>query len=341
MKALRLHAYGKIFHKNLSVDELDRPLPGVNDVVIEVDAAALNPVDYKMARGKVKIVLDPPTPFSLGFDVAGRIIAKGMNILDFKVGDSIYAKVPWSQMGTIATHCVIDQDYIASVPSSISMPEAAGLPLVGCTVMDSFRIGKLQKGMKILILGGSGGIGSFAIQYAKYLGAEVFTTTSTKNLEWVKALGADHVIDYTKEDYRKKAQGVDFVYDTLGGPHTSRAIRLIKKGGTIISIAGHYDTETLKEVGVASIYIRINQMAMSVLLLRMRLKKITYKHVWSQPNRQKLEEIARLVDAGEIRPIIDRVYPFEETINALYYLQTNRAKGKVVVSMRTVEIENE
>ena len=158
MKALRLHAYGKIFHKNLTVDELDRPLPGINDVMIEVDAAALNPVDYKMARGKVKIVFDPPKPFSLGFDVAGTIIAKGMNVLDFKVGDSIYAKVPWSQMGTIATHCVIDQDYIASVPSSISMPEAAGLPLVGCTVMDSFRIGKLQRGMKILILGGSGGI---------------------------------------------------------------------------------------------------------------------------------------------------------------------------------------
>jgi len=333
MKALRLHAYGKNFHRNLIVDEVERPSPGSNDVLIEVDAAAINPVDYKMARGKVKIVLDPPKPFSLGFDVSGRIIEKGINVRDFKVGDSIYAKVPWNQMGTIATHCLIDQEYIATIPSSISMQEAAGLPLVGCTVMDSFRIGKLQKGMKILILGGSGGVGSFAIQYAKYLGAEVYTTTSTKNVDWVKKLGADHVIDYQKEDYRNKAKGVDFVYDTLGGPHTRKAIKLIKKGGTIISIAGHYDTETLKEVGVPSIYIRINQMAMSILLLRMRLKKITYKHVWSQPNREKLEEIARLVDAGKIRPIIDRVYPFEEAIDALYYLQTNRAKGKVIVAI--------
>lgn len=333
MKALLLKAYGKNFHKNLVFTEMETPQPGVNDLLIKVQAAGLNPVDYKMARGKVKIVLNPPKPFALGFDVSGTVIDKGINVQDFKVGDSIYAKVPWSQMGTIATHCLVDQESAALVPTSISMQECAGLPLVGCTVMDSFKIGKVEKGMKVLILGGSGGIGTFAIQYAKHIGAEVFTTTSSKNMTWVKVLGADHVIDYTKEDYRKVAQGVDFVYDTLGGPHTSRSIGLIKKGGTIISIAGHYDTETLKAVGVPSIYIRINQMAMSILFLKMRLKKITYKHVWSQPNNEKLEAISQLIDQGHIKPIVDRIYPFEEAVDALYYLQTNRAKGKVIVTI--------
>lgn len=337
MKALCVTKYGKNFKKNLSFLDLQLPKLGPQDLQIEIYSAALNPVDYKIARGKVKIVMNPPKPFPLGFDMAGRIIKKGLLVDELEVGDMVYSKVPWNQMGTIATHINVASEHVSLMPKNLSYSEAASLPLVGCTVIEAFQTGKLKAGMKILILGGSGGIGSFAIQYAKCLGAEVYTTTSTKNVAWVKSLGADVVIDYKKSDYRKLAIGVNFVLDTLGGNNTISAINLIKKGGTIISIAGHYDTETLKSIGIPKIYIILNQLSMTALMWRMRLKKIDYKHVWSQPNRQRLDEITALVEQGKIKPIIDREYQFDEAIDALYYLQTNRAKGKVIIQVKATD----
>jgi NADPH:quinone reductase-like Zn-dependent oxidoreductase len=255
-------------------------------------------------------------------------------VQDFTIGDAVYAKVPWEQMGTIATQISVRSDMVALKPKNINFEEAAGIPLVGCTVVDSFKIAEIKEGTSVLIYGGSGGIGSFAIQYAKFLGAYVYTTTSTSNVEWVKKLGADCVIDYKKEDFRKRVQNVDVVYDTLGGSYTSKALKVVRNGGKIISIAGHHDDATLKKVGVAKIFRFLFWVKGSILLFRMQRKNVFYKHVWSYPNQTTLNYIRDLVEAEKIKPIVDQVFPFEDAVNALVYLQKKRAKGKVIVSMK-------
>jgi len=280
------------------------------------------------------IIMRPPRPFPLGFDLSGIVIGKGKNVQDFTLGDAVYAKVPWHQMGTISTEISVQSDMVALKPKNINFNEAAGIPLVGCTVVDSFKVAGIRQGTTILIHGGSGGIGTFAIQYAKYLGAYVYTTTSTSNVEWVKKLGADCVIDYKKEDYKEIVQNVDVVYDTLGGSYTSNALKVVRNGGKIISIVGHHDDETLKKVGVAKIFRFMFRVKNSILLFRMQRKNVFYKHVWSYPNQTTLNYIRELVEAGKIIPVVDKVFPFEDAVNALSYLQKKRAKGKVIVSMK-------
>ncbi len=334
MKALFLQKYGLIIRKNLQFLDKELGKPSENDLVIEVFAAGLNPVDYKIIYGMAIIIMRPTRPFPIGFDLSGVVIGKGGNVKDFNVGDAVYAKVPWEQMGTIATQIIVRSDMVALKPKNINFEEAAGIPLVGCTVVDSFKVAEIKEGTSVLIHAGSGGIGSFAIQYAKYLGAYVYTTTSTSNVEWVKKLGADCVIDYTKEDYRKIVRNVDVVYDTLGGSYTGKALKVVRNGGKIISIAGHHDDATLKKVGVAKVFRFLFWVKGSILLFRMRRKNVFYKHVWSYPNQTTLNYIRDLVEAEKIKPIVDQVFPFEDAVNALVYLQKNRAKGKVIVSMK-------
>ena len=211
MKALFLQKYGLFIRRNLQFLEKELAKPGENDLLIEVFAAGLNPVDYKIIYGMALAFTRPKRPFPLGFDLSGVVIGKGENVQDFTIGDAVYAKVPWEQMGTIATQISVRSDMVALKPKNINFEEAAGIPLVGCTVVDSFKVAEIKEGTSVLIYAGSGGIGSFAIQYAKYLGAYVYTTTSTSNVEWVKKLGADCVIDYKKEDYKKIVQNVDVV----------------------------------------------------------------------------------------------------------------------------------
>jgi NADPH:quinone reductase-like Zn-dependent oxidoreductase len=334
MKALFLLKYGLFIRKNLVFLEKELGKLGENDLLIEVYAAGLNPVDYKIIYGMAIIIMRPPRPFPLGFDLSGIVIGKGKNVQDFTLGDAVYAKVPWHQMGTISTEISVQSDMVALKPKNINFNEAAGIPLVGCTVVDSFKVAGIRQGTTILIHGGSGGIGTFAIQYAKYLGAYVYTTTSTSNVEWVKKLGADCVIDYKKEDYKEIVQNVDVVYDTLGGSYTSNALKVVRNGGKIISIVGHHDDETLKKVGVAKIFRFMFRVKNSILLFRMQRKNVFYKHVWSYPNQTTLNYIRELVEAGKIIPVVDKVFPFEDAVNALSYLQKKRAKGKVIVSMK-------
>ena len=334
MKGLFLTKYGLLIHKNIAFLEKKLNEPGENDVVIEVNAAGLNPVDYKIIYGMGTIIMRPRRPFPLGFDLSGVVIGKGKNVRDFSIGDAVYSKVPWDQMGAIATHTIVRSDMVALKPTNLNFIEAAGIPLVGCTVVDSFKVADVKKGTSIFIHGGSGGIGTFAIQYAKYLGAYVYTTTSTSNVEWVKKLGADHVIDYKKEDYRKIIQNVDVVYDTVGGSAARKALKVVKNGGKIISIAGHHDDETLKKIGVNALIRFLFRIKGSILLFRMQQKNVFYKHVWSYPNQNTLNDIRELIEMGKIIPVVDRVFPFEEAINALKYLRKGRAKGKVIVSIK-------
>lgn len=331
MKALCLTRYGKNIRQNVKILDIDEKKPGPKDLLIEIRAAGLNPVDFKMVHGAARMIFSPKRPYPLGFDLSGVVIGLGTEVTDFKIGDEVYSKVPWEQMGTVAKFGVVQADMVALKPSNISFPEAAGVPLVGCTVIESFEIGKVKQGTRILIHAGSGGIGTFAIQYAKYLGAYVYTTTSTKNVEWMKALGADCVIDYKTEDYRTIVKDIDVVYDTLGGKHLREAISVVKKGGAIISIAGYIDNQTLLEVGLPRIILPFNWLKGSLLILRMRRKNLFYKYVFSLPNQKYLNMISELIEAGEIKPVNDRVFNFDEAIEALEYVKMGRAKGKVVV----------
>ena len=340
MKALFLKRYGLNIRKNVEILEKEIGKLASDDLLIDVYSSGLNPVDYKIIYGLALVVMKPKRPFPLGFDLAGIVVKKGDGVTDFEIGDEVYSKVPWDQMGTISEKIVVRSSMVALKPKNTTFAEASGIPLVGCTVLDSFEVAEIGKGTSILIHAGSGGIGTFAIQYAKYLGAYVYTTTSTKNVEWVKKLGADVVIDYQKQDYRKIIKDVDVVYDTLGGKYTRQALTVVKKGGKIISIAGHHDDATLKKVGVAKFYRILFQIKGSLLMYRMKRKRIFYKHVWSYPNKKNLNYIRSLVEDGKVKPVNDKEFPFEKAAEALKYISTNRAKGKVTVTIqRKLKVE--
>ena len=334
MNALQVSGYGVNILSKLKYAASAEKALGTNDVMIKVVAAGLNPIDYKMIYGIMRIVgKDPLPPYTLGFDLAGIVLKKGFNVTDFAPGDEVYSKVPWEQIVTVCFTAVVRADMVAKKPKNISFIEASGIPLVGCTVFDSFQLFNLKPNSSILIHAGSGGIGSFAIKYAKYLGAYVYTTTSTNNVSWVKELGADRVIDYKNEDYLNVVQNVDMVYDTLGGKYTREAIKVVKKGGAIVSIVGHHDDETLKQLNVNRLVRLLFKIKGAFLLLRMRSKNIRYKHVWTYPCKQTLDSITALIEKGHIKPIVDRVYAFEKSVEALRYLRTNRAKGKVIIEV--------
>lgn len=334
MKALFLTGYGFNIKDNVKFLKKEIGSPGPHDVQISVHAAALNPVDYKIVWGFALIITRPKRPFALGFDLAGTVISKGEQVKDFDIGDEVYSKVPWEQMGTLTEEIIVHSDAVALKPRNLSFEEAAGIPLISCTIYDAFEVAGIKKGDRVLITGGSGGSGSFAIQYAKHLGAYVYTTTSSSNVDWVKELGADEVIDYKKKDFRKEISELDIVIDTIGGRYPWQSLEAVKRGGKIISIAGHHDEETLKEVGIAKIFRILFQLKGSILMYRMRRKGVFYKHVWSYPNQEKLNYIRKLFEEEKIKAIVDRVYDFKDAVEGLLYLKTHRAKGKVIIRIK-------
>lgn len=331
MKALFLTGYGYNIRRNVKFLEKEIGNPGPHDVRIKVHAAGLNPVDYKIVWGFALIITRPKRPFALGFDLAGTIIDKGEQVKGFEIGDEVYSKVPWEQMGTVTQEILVHTDAVALKPQNLSFEEAAGIPLVSCTIYDAFEVAEIKAGDRVLITGGSGGSGSFAVQYAKHLGAYVYTTTSTSNVAWVKGLGADEVIDYKRDDFREKIKEVDTVIDTIGGSYPWKSLHVVKRGGKIISIAGHHDDDTLKEVGIAKIFRLLFQLKGSILMYRMRKKGVFYKHVWSYPNQEKLNYIRTLYESGKIKAIVDRVYDFKDAVAGLLYVKSHRAKGKVII----------
>lgn len=333
MRTLCVTGYGLNIRKKLKFLNIPHTSIGLDDVFIKIKSASLNPVDYKIVYGMALLIHKLKPPFPIGFDMAGIVIKTGKNVSNFNIGDEVYSKVPWEQMGTITPFAAINAEMLAIKPKNISFSEAAGIPLVGCTVIDSFKVADIKKGTKILIHAGSGGIGSFAIQYAKYLGAYVITTTSTSNTEWVKQLGADEVIDYKKRNYLELVRDADVVYDTLGGKYTYNALRVVKKDGKIISIAGHHDDATLKKLGVHPFIRFLFLIKGSLLMLKMKRKGVFYKHVWTYPTGEKLDYIRGLIENGHIKPIIDKEFNFEEAIDAFKYLQSKRAKGKVIIKI--------
>jgi len=333
MKALCLKSYGKSLEENLEFRDYKLEPLAEDEVLIDIFVAGLNPVDYKIVHGAARLFNNPPKPFPIGFDLSGKVIGIGSKVQSFKVGDEVYAKLPWSHVGSIAERAKCPEDMCSLKPNNTSHVEAAGLPLVACTVIDSFKLMKIEKGSKILIHAGAGGIGTFAIQFAKDLGAIVYSTCSTSNIDLLKEIGADYVIDYTKEDYIDYLSDMDIVYDTLGGKYTKEATKIVKNEGQIISIVGYYDNATLKEIGINSIIRFFNYFRGLPLLRACKKKNVFYKHVWSYPKKEKLDETRKLIEKDIIQPTTDRVFKFEDSIKAVEYVATNRAKGKVLIEI--------
>ena len=326
MKALQIVKYGEI-KDSIIFNELRKPTVQANDVLIEVKAAAINPIDKSIILGNLQGMLPIPLPSTSAYDVSGIVVEKGNEVSNFEVGDLVYSRVPQVQMGTLAEFVAVTSDAVSKKPGNISFEEAASIPLAGLTALQSLEYAGLKENDRVLIHAGSGGVGSFAIQYAKAKGAYVYTTTSTNNVEWVKELGADRVIDYKTEDYKSIAKDVDIVFDTLGKNYSLESFEVVKQGGIVVSVVGPLDEASAKMFGMAD-YILPEELAKAS-----SDKEAVYKFIFMHPNGAHLNEIKSLVEDEKIKPIIDKVYPFSESVEAFTHLATGRAKGKIVIKI--------
>lgn len=326
MKSLQLIKYGEI-KNSLAFNEVSKPILQANDILIEVKAAAINPIDKLIILGNLQGMLPIPLPNTIAYDVSGIVVEKGDEVSNFEIGDLVYSRVPQEQMGTIAEYVAVTSLAVSKKPGNITFEEAASLPLVGLTAIQSLEYAGIKENDKVLIHAGSGGVGSLAIQYAKAKGAYVYTTTSTSNVEWVKELGADRVIDYKTEDYKSIVKDADIVFDTLGENYAVEAFQVIRQGGKVISVSGPMDEETAKMFGMAD-YNLPEELAKAI-----SAKEATYKYIFMHPNGAHLNEIKLLVEDEKIKPIIDKVYAFSDSIEAFKHLASGRAKGKIVIKI--------
>jgi alcohol dehydrogenase len=333
MKAFIVDRYGN--NDGVRAGEMPDPEVRDDDVLVQIHAASVNPLDLKIRGGSLKLILPYRLPFVLGNDLAGVVVRVGSRVQRFKRGDEVYARPDQDRIGTFAEFISIKEDAVASKPKELTMEEAASIPLVGLTAWQALiERANLKAGQKVLVHAGSGGVGTFAIQLAKHVGALVATTTSTANLDWVKRLGADIVIDYRKDDFETLLHDYDVVLDTLGGETLEKSLRVLKPGGKLVSLSGPPDPDFAKDIGSTWIL----RLVMRLLSYRIRQKakrhQVSYSFLFMRASGDQLREIASLIDSGIIRPVVDRVFPFASTKEALVYVETGRAKGKVVVKVR-------
>jgi NADPH:quinone reductase-like Zn-dependent oxidoreductase len=315
----------------------EMPVPEVrdDDVLVEVHAASVNLLDSKIRDGEFKLILPYQLPLILGNDVAGRVVRAGSKVRRFKPGDEVYARPHHNRIGTFAEFIAINEADVALKPKNLTMEEAASIPLVGLTAWQVLvERANLQKGEKVLIHAGSGGVGTFAIQLAKHIGATIATTTSAANADLVKSLGADVVIDYRQEDFEKVLSGYDVVLNSLGKDTLEKSLKVLKPGGKLISISAPPDAAFAKEIGLNWFLQQVMRLMSFSIRKKAKKRGVTYSFHFMTANGEQLTKIAALIESGIIRPVVDRVFPFEQTNDALAFVETGRSKGKVVVKFR-------
>ena len=333
MKAFVLERYGK--KRGLRSAEMPTPELRDDEVLVEVHAAGVNLLDSKIRGGEFKLILPYRLPLILGHDVAGVVVKTGSRVRSFKVGDEVYARVDDFRIGTFAEWVPVKEASLALKPKSLTMEEAASIPLVGLTAWQALVVkANLKKGQKVFIQAGSGGVGTFAIQLAKHLGATVATTTSTTNVALVKSLGADVVIDYKTQDFEDVLRDYDVVLNSQDGKTLDKSLRVLKRGGKLISISGPPDPDFGKEIAAPGFVKLVMRLLSSGVRRKAKGRGIGYSFLFMKANGSQLREITRLIEAGAIRSVIDRVFPFESTNEALAYVEAGRAKGKVVVKIK-------
>jgi NADPH:quinone reductase-like Zn-dependent oxidoreductase len=332
MKAFVLDRYGK--HRALQAVDLPTPELRDDEVLVQVHGAGLNQLDAKIRDGEFKLVLPYRLPIVLGHDVAGVEVQVGPRVRQFKAGDEVYARTDDFRIGTLAEYVPVKEASLAPKPRGLGMEEAASIPLVGLTAWQALvEKAGLKPGQKVFIQAGSGGVGTFAIQLAKHLGATVATTTSTANVALVKRLGADIVIDYKSQDFEDVLGDQDVVLNSQDGETLEKSLRVLKRGGKLISISGPPDPEFGETIAAPGFVKLVMRFLSAGIRRRARRRGVSYSFLFMKANGRQLREITRLIEAGAIRPVLDRTFPFEATNEALAYVDAGRAKGKVVVKL--------
>jgi len=334
MKAFIVKRYGK--KEKLHLTDLAEPTLKENDVLVQVHSAGVNLLDSLIRNGDFKLFLPYKPPFVNGHDVAGVVTKVGSKVSKFKVGDEVYSRPSDYRIGTYAEYISIDENDLALKPENISMEEAGSIPLVGLTALQVLvEIGKIKKGQKVFIQAGSGGVGTFAIQLAKYLGAYVATTTSTKNIDLVKSLGADLIIDYKSEDFETRLKDYDLVlHSNRDTKVLGKSLRILKPGGLLVSLVGPPTPEFATTIGLSWHLKLITKLLSFGTKKKAKKLKVNFSFLFMRADGKQLSQITKLIEAGIIKPVIDKVFPFEQTNEALAYVETGHSRGKVVVKVK-------
>lgn len=332
MKAFLIDRYGK--QETGRIGDMPEPDLRDDDVLIQVRAASINPLDSKIKSGEFKLILPYRFPLILGNDVSGTVVRVGARVSQFKPGDDVYARADDDRIGTFAEFIAIKASSVALKPTNISMVEAASLPLVTLAAWQVLmETAKLKKGQKVLVHAGSGGVGTIAIQLAKHLGAFVATTTSTSNIPLVKALGADVVIDYRQQDFAAVLRDYDVVLSSLGSDVLHKSLQVLKPGGHLISVSGPPTPAFAAARGLTWPLSQVLRLLSYGIRRKAKQKNIEYSFVYMRADGAQLQAITTLVEAGAIRPVVDQVFAFEDILQAVAYSESGRAKGKIVVQM--------
>lgn len=333
MRAFVINRYGG--PEVLKAGELPEPAVGTHDVLIEVHAASVNPIDWKLRDGKARPILPLRFPIVLGCDLSGVVRRVGGAVTRFKEGDEVFVRLDQKRIGAFAEFAVASEDGVALKPKSIGHVEAASIPLVGLTAYQALVDDmQLQPGQSVLIHGGSGGVGAVAVQLAHWIGAKVIATAGKKNLDRVKALGADQVIDYANERFEDAVTDVDFVLDTQGGETLMRSFKAVKPGGLVVSISGMPDAEFARAWGMKRSWQALFGMLAFKIHRAAKKRGARYRYLFMQPNGEQLAKLGALIDEKRLAPHVDRVFPFEQTPEAIAYAESGAARGKVVVQVR-------
>ena len=333
MKAFVLESYGA--NRALQLAEVPEPQLRDDEVLVQVHAAGVNQLDSKIKDGQFKLILPYRLPLILGHDVAGVVVKAGPSVRQFKPGDEVYARTDDFRIGTFAEFVPVRESSLAPKPKGLTMEEAASIPLVGLTAWQALvETAKLSKGQRVFIQAGSGGVGTFAIQLARHLGATVATTTSAANFELVRSLGADVVIDYRTQDFEDVLHDYDVVLNSQDGKALGKSLRVLKGGAKLVSISGPPDPAFGRNIAAPAFVRLVMRLLSSGIRRRARGRGIDYSFLFMRANGGQLREITRLIEAGAIRPVVDKVFAFESTNEALAYAEAGHAKGKVVIKIR-------
>lgn len=333
MKALVFKKYGA--SNQIIFADLPRPSPQPDEILVQVHAVGLNPIDNMIPKGAFKAILRFQLPATLGSDLAGVVVETGSRVTRFKVGDAVFASLFDLGSGSLAEFAVVPESAAALRPANLDFVQAASIPMVGLTVWQALKErAQLKSGQKVFIPAGAGGIGTFAIQFAKYLGARVGTTTSTGNVSLVRDLGADEVIDYKKQEFEEVLRDYDVVLGTVRGDALKKSLRIMKPNSRVVSLVGPPDAAFARARGMNFLLRFVLGLLSGGIIRKARQRGATYSFLFVRPDGRQLAEIGELLKQGRIRPVIDRVFPFDQAKEALAYLDQGRAKGKVVVQLR-------
>lgn len=333
MKALTFKRYGK--SPEIGFADVPRPTLKDDELLVQVHAASVNPIDNMIPTGLFKAVVKLQLPATLGSDLAGIVTEVGSQVTRFKPGDAVFANIFEQGTGSIAEFAVVPESAAALKPANLDFVQAASIPMVGLTSWQALKERvDLRADQKVFIPAGSGGVGTFAIQLAKHLGAKVGTTTSTGNVDLVRSLGADEVIDYKKQEFETVLRGYDAVLGTVRGDTIEKSIGILKARGKVVSLVGPLDVAFARARRL-NLVLRFVIALMSRKVMRLTRKRdVDYSFLFARPDGDQLAQIGKLLETQRIRPVIDKVFPFEQAREALEYLALGRSKGKVVVQMR-------